>query len=246
MWWVLLSVAVLIIIENFSSLRIKASQLLNPKSYFWLFLNVVVLSYLISALVPSLAALFDLLSVSRIADLTSYPIYLQFAVFLIVIDFVKFGIHYSMHKSNILWKIHAVHHSSQSITTLASFKHSWLETFLNLILISFVGRILAVELFVLTTVNTILLSVCIWQHTRIRYISIPVLAEIFVTPKHHRIHHELRSDPRHNNYGLLFTIWDRLFGTFSKNENPEPKYGISEPDYPIESDVKQFFYPLIR
>lgn len=246
MWWVLLSVALLVIFENFSSVRAGLPYLLNPKTYFWLFLNVIVLSSVVSVLLPAIAGLFDRLNVHGLADLKPYPLFAQFIVLLIVLDFVKFGIHCFMHRNTFLWKIHSVHHSSLEINTLASFKHSWLEAFLNLLLISFVSRILTVELPVLVTINTIMLSACIWQHTKIRYYSVPVLDEILVTPKHHRIHHEFRDDPQHSNYGLLFTLWDRLFGTFSKTENPTSKYGIAEPDYPFDSNVKQFFYPLIK
>ena len=220
--------------------------LLNPKTYFWLFLNVIVLSYVISALLPVISGVFDRLYIRKLADLTAYPLLVQFTIFLILFDFLKFGFHFLMHRNTFLWKIHSVHHSSKNINTLASFKHSWLEAFLNLLLISSANRILTAELPVLTTINTIMLSACIWQHTDIRYFRIPLLEEIFVTPKHHRIHHEFRSDPKHSNYGLLFTIWDRLSGTFSKTESPLPKYGIAETDYPFASDVKQFFYPLIK
>ena len=246
MLWVLFSVAILITLENYSSLRAKIPQLANPKGYFWLILNVVVLSYAVAALLPVIASFFDFLSVAKLVDLTQSAVYLQFIVFLIIIDSVKFGIHFLMHRNSFLWKIHSIHHSSTDINTLAAFKHSWLEAFFNLFLISLVSRILAVELPILTVTSTLMLSACIWQHTKIRYFAIPVLDAIVVTPKHHRIHHELRNDPNHKNYGLLFTVWDRLLGTFSKNEDPSPKYGIIEPSYPFESDLKQFFYPFYK
>jgi sterol desaturase/sphingolipid hydroxylase (fatty acid hydroxylase superfamily) len=41
-----------------------------------------------------------------------------------------------------------------------------------------------------------------------------VLEYIFVTPAHHRVHHSLRSEHLDRNFGGIFIVWDRLFGTF--------------------------------
>lgn len=246
MWWVLLCIAILIVLEKSGSLRTRIPQLFKPQEYFWLFLNLVVLSMVTSALMPAITGFFDFFYVQRFIDLVQYPVYLQFLVFLLVVDFLKFGTHYFLHRFQFLWKIHSIHHSSEEINTLAAFKHSWLEAFLNLFLISLLSRVLVVEFSVLGIINTLLLSVCIWQHSKIRYINVPILSAVFVTPKNHRIHHELRNDSNHQNYGLFFNVWDRLFGTFTLDEGTSPKYGITEPSYPYESKLKQFFYPFFR
>lgn len=246
MWWVLLAVVILVGIENRTALKTGAGRLLDPRLYFWLVLNLVVLSFVASWLLPQFSAFLNTLSLRPLFVFLNHSVVLQFFVFLIIIDFVKFGTHYLMHKFNFLWKIHLIHHSSEDITTLASFKHSWLEAFINLFLSSLLSKIFVIDLSVLTVINAILLSACIWQHTKIKYLSVPVLSAVFVTPKNHRIHHELRNDSLHCNYGLIFTIWDRVFGTFSPDETNNPKYGIIEPGYPRESNIRQFFYPFIR
>jgi alkylglycerol monooxygenase len=55
-----------------------------------------------------------------------------------------------------------------------------------------------------------------------------VLEYILVTPSHHRVHHGSNEKYLDKNYGDVFIIWDKLFGTFQKEED-EPVYGLTHP-----------------
>ena len=79
------------------------------------------------------------------------------------------------------------------------------------------------------------------------------LKYFMVTPQAHRIHHSL--NPRHQdkNFGVIFTFWDRLFGTLYKNYDEYPDTGIEDPGFPLERQggifvlpnyFKQLIYPF--
>jgi hypothetical protein len=53
------------------------------------------------------------------------------------------------------------------------------------------------------------------------------LEYILVTPSAHRVHHASNEHYLDKNYGGVFVIWDRLFGTYAKEEE-EPIYGLTE------------------
>jgi sterol desaturase/sphingolipid hydroxylase (fatty acid hydroxylase superfamily) len=53
---------------------------------------------------------------------------------------------------------------------------------------------------------------------------------VFVTPSHHRVHHASNIPYLDKNMGMVFIIWDRIFGTFTaEKENEIPHYGITKP-----------------
>ena len=83
-----------------------------------------------------------------------------------------------------------------------------------------------------------------------------VLRYVLVTLQSHRIHHSL--DPRHRdrNFGVLLSVWDRLFDTQWSDASEYPPTGITDPGFPYEHDVRgariltnylrQLAYPFAR
>jgi alkylglycerol monooxygenase len=60
--------------------------------------------------------------------------------------------------------------------------------------------------------------------------NLGILEYIFVTPSHHRVHHASNEKYLDKNYGDVLIIWDKLFGTFQKeNDNEEIQYGLTHP-----------------
>jgi sterol desaturase/sphingolipid hydroxylase (fatty acid hydroxylase superfamily) len=82
------------------------------------------------------------------------------------------------------------------------------------------------------------------------------LRYVLVTPQSHRIHHSI--EPRHldTNFGALFSIWDRLFGTQYRGHDEYPETGIADAAFPHEAKgdlrsllvtpLAQMAYPLRR
>jgi hypothetical protein len=64
-----------------------------------------------------------------------------------------------------------------------------------------------------------------WQHTRLIG-QLGQLEWILVTPSHHRVHHATNAGYVDKNFGGIFIVWDRLFGTFAE-ERESPRYGTT-------------------
>jgi hypothetical protein len=68
-----------------------------------------------------------------------------------------------------------------------------------------------------------------WYHTQLIG-KMSVLEYIIVTPSHHRVHHAINSVYLDRNYGQIFIIWDKLFGSFQVElDEVKPVYGILRP-----------------
>jgi sterol desaturase/sphingolipid hydroxylase (fatty acid hydroxylase superfamily) len=67
-----------------------------------------------------------------------------------------------------------------------------------------------------------------WMHMNVSWRS-RWLEYVFVTPRYHHIHHSADAKLHDGNYGSLFTIWDRLFGTYVDPDVTRPKtFGTGE------------------
>jgi sterol desaturase/sphingolipid hydroxylase (fatty acid hydroxylase superfamily) len=61
------------------------------------------------------------------------------------------------------------------------------------------------------------------------------LSYILVSPNMHKVHHHWKQPYTDTNYGAVFSIWDRLLGTFGKLDTKEIRYGLDR-YYPGEKD----------
>jgi alkylglycerol monooxygenase len=139
-------------------------------------------------------------------------------------DFLYYWNHRLGHEINVLWAAHVVHHSSEEYnltTALRQTSGSFLSWIFYLPL-----AVLGVDPFVLISVGSLNLIYQFWVHTR----HIPKLGWIewvFVTPSNHRVHHAQNAMYLDKNYGGVFILWDRLFGTFQDELSSEtPIYGV--------------------
>ncbi len=143
-------------------------------------------------------------------------------------DFCYYWLHRLGHERNILWAAHSVHHQSEDYNlstalrqTSTGFLLSWIF-YLPL-------AVLGVPLLVFVSVGALNLLYQFWVHTR----HIPKLGWyewLFVTPSNHRVHHAQNPLYLDRNYGGVFIIWDRLFGTFQPEDDAEPViFGVTTP-----------------
>jgi len=137
--------------------------------------------------------------------------------------------HYVDHSSRLFWAVHVTHHSSPEYNLTTGFRSSVLMPvykylyFIPLMLVGF-NPMDAIFMYSATQIYGILV------HTQFIK-KLPVWIEfIFVTPSHHRVHHASNTPYLDKNMGMVFIIWDRLFGTFTPESQDEaPVYGITTP-----------------
>ncbi len=65
----------------------------------------------------------------------------------------------------------------------------------------------------------------------------------------------MRPEQREKNFGVIFTFWDRMFGTLYAKYDEYPETGIDDPNFPLEQTAslalfgnyfKQILYPFKR
>ncbi len=173
-------------------------------------------------------AVVDLSSFSSIQqEMLTSEYLLVFGVWLfafIAYDFLYYWNHRLGHEVSLLWAAHVVHHSSEEYnltTALRQTSGSFLSWIFYLPL-----AVLGVPPMIFIAVASLNLVYQFWVHTR----HVPKLGWyelIFVTPSNHRVHHAQNEIYLDRNYGGVFILWDRLFGTFQEElDDVKPVYGV--------------------
>lgn len=142
----------------------------------------------------------------------------------VLYDFCYYWNHRLGHEMNILWAAHVVHHSSEEYNLTTALRQSGSSLFSWIFYLPM--AILGYDPIVLITVGSLNLIYQFWVHTR----HIPKLGcyeWVFVTPSNHRVHHAQNQIYIDRNYGGVFILWDRLFGSFQEElDSDKPIYGI--------------------
>jgi alkylglycerol monooxygenase len=132
------------------------------------------------------------------------------------------------HERTILWAAHVAHHQSEDYNLTTALRQTS-TGFLFGWLFYIPMYLLGIPAEVVVTVGAINLIYQFWVHTE----HVPKLGWyewIFVTPSNHRVHHAQNDCYMDRNYGGLFILWDRLFGTFHEELDEEPVvFGIRGP-----------------
>ncbi len=144
---------------------------------------------------------------------------------IVIYDFFYYWFHRISHERQIFWGSHVVHHQSEDYnlsTALRQTGTGFVATWIFFVPCFFLGM----PIYMYVGVSTAHLIYQFWIHSR----HIPKLGWfewVFVSPSNHRVHHA--QNPRYidKNYGGLFILWDRLFGTFAEeDEGEEIIYGL--------------------
>ncbi|MFK7976165.1 MAG: sterol desaturase family protein [Halioglobus sp.] len=147
---------------------------------------------------------------------------------MVLYDFCYYWLHRMGHERTILWAAHVAHHQSEDYnltTALRQTSTGFLLGWVFYLPMFFIG----IPAEVVVTVGAINLIYQYWVHTE----HIPKLGWFewfFVSPSNHRVHHAQNDVYMDKNYGGLFILWDRLFGTFQEELAEEPVvFGIRGP-----------------
>lgn len=152
-----------------------------------------------------------------------------YLVAFICIDFASYWTHRLNHKINIFWNQHIIHHSSEEFNLACALRQS----ISNVISFNAVFLIPAAFLGIAPEVINVLAPLHLfgqfWYHTR-HIGKLGFLEYILVTPSQHRVHHAINPLYIDKNLAAIFSVWDRLFGTFQEELDSEPPvYGTLKP-----------------
>jgi sterol desaturase/sphingolipid hydroxylase (fatty acid hydroxylase superfamily) len=157
---------------------------------------------------------------------------------LIFSDFLNYWNHRFEHR--FLWRIHRLHHCQTALNAANSYAHfteRGLRDLLFILPLSLISFRFPVTPFVIIALRE-MLELYIHSPIDIHFGSLRL---IFVDNRFHRIHHSLESAHFDKNFGILFSIWDRIFGTV---HNPAPNEWPSTGVAGLEPPRSVFGYVL--
>jgi sterol desaturase/sphingolipid hydroxylase (fatty acid hydroxylase superfamily) len=142
-------------------------------------------------------------------------------------DFTYYWYHLINHKVRFFWASHIVHHSSEDFNLSTGLRIPWTSNITGAYLFWIWMPLLGIHPLMVLFMKGLSALYQFCLHTEsIRRLS-PWIETIFVTPSHHRVHHASDVDYLDKNFGGNLIIWDKIFGTFYKEEH-QPKYGLTE------------------
>ena len=157
------------------------------------------------------------------------PLWAEVFLGVLLLDFIGAYLpHYTEHRIKPLWMIHLVHHSDPNVDTTTANRHHPLE---SLVRFSFT----LVGVFLLgTSIGIIMLYQALSVvSTQFNHANIKLPKKIdrwisyfLVSPDMHKIHHHYRLPYTDTNFGNIFSLWDRLLGTYSYYEREKIVYGV--------------------
>ena len=153
---------------------------------------------------------------------------LTWVIAFVAYDFCYYWFHRISHERQIFWASHVAHHQSEDYNLSTALRQTGTGFFLTWVFYIPLF-IIGVPSYVFVSVASINLIYQFWVHTE----HVPKLGWFelfFVSPSNHRVHHAQNEEYIDKNYGGVFIIWDRVFGTFKEEEDEVTCiYGIRGP-----------------
>jgi sterol desaturase/sphingolipid hydroxylase (fatty acid hydroxylase superfamily) len=141
------------------------------------------------------------------------------------VDLLYYWYHRFAHRVRLIWATHQAHHSSQYFNFTTALRQKWNNS--GEILMWIPLPLLGIAPWLVFVSFSVNLIYQFWVHTeRIGRMWAP-FEFVFNTPSHHRVHHGMDPEYLDKNYGGIFIVWDRLFGSF-RQEMFRPHYGLTK------------------
>lgn len=168
------------------------------------------------------------------------PVWLQMIVGVMLLDFFgAYLIHWIEHKVRFMWKFHLVHHSDTNVDVTTGLRHHPGEAVFRMVFTILGVIVVGVPIWIVFLYQSISALFAHLTHANINMSRKMdrALSWIFITPLMHKVHHHYTQPLTDTNYGNIFAIWDRLFGTFAQIDDiKQLKYGIDTHMDPKEND----------
>jgi sterol desaturase/sphingolipid hydroxylase (fatty acid hydroxylase superfamily) len=220
----------------------------------WFLFDIFAQATLIAALAMFWHTLYQKhFSFLTIRAIEEFPFWLRLAIAVLVADFAGYLHHYMRHKIWWMWPFHAIHHSQKELNLFTAVRYHILEYMLTAVIYVFFFGI-----FTMNPHTVIYYTIFYNWYTKLTHANIKtnfgILRYILVTPQSHRIHHSFLPEHKDKNMGILFSVWDYMFGTQYRKYDEYPDSGIEDETFPHEQEgnmahliwtlVKQHLYPF--
>lgn len=165
------------------------------------------------------------------------------ATMLVAYDLSYYLYHVAQHRIPILWELHKVHHSAEVMVGVTKDRVHPLDELMNRVWDGLIPGICfgIWSLVALDPVEVTVFGINVYvmrnilmmdfvRHTHLP-ISFGVVDHLVISPHYHQLHHSTAKKHWDKNFGLMFSVWDRMFGTLAAPEPKETfKFGLIERD----------------
>ncbi|MDX1471310.1 MAG: sterol desaturase family protein, partial [Flavobacteriaceae bacterium] len=157
------------------------------------------------------------------------PLWAYAALGVLLLDF--FGAylpHLVEHKVKPLWMVHLVHHTDHNVDTTTANRHHPIESVIRFVFtlagVIIVGTPIAI-IFLYQSLSVVFAQL---THANIKMPKSvdKAISYVFVSPDMHKIHHHFVLPYTDSNYGNIFSIWDRILGTYRYLDREKLVYGV--------------------
>ena len=230
----------LALVERVHAIRHDAAALLRP-----LFFTDVL--YMVTGFVvlPLLEAYFLGSESQRTAGHTALPRWFLAAICFVLIDSGNYVVHLLLHRVEVLWEFHKVHHSSRSLDWLATFRSHLVEQCLRHAVAPAMLLVVGFPPDAIVPAGAAYIAWTMFVHSNVG-LDLRLLEAFVITPSLHRLHHVPESSQL--NLGGVLTVWDRLRGTLERNRRTTDR-GLGVPGeittYP-QGWLRQLVEPAVR
>jgi sterol desaturase/sphingolipid hydroxylase (fatty acid hydroxylase superfamily) len=134
----------------------------------------------------------------------------------ILLDLTVYLWHWANHKFSFLWMFHKVHHSDNSLNVSTAIRFHMGELFLTVVVKSAFIVVIGIEAEVVLASELVITLFEVFHHANISFKGEKLLSTMIIVPCLHRTHHSARRVEENSNYGIVFSVWDRAFGTIKE------------------------------
>lgn len=221
LFWVLEGIVPLV---NF---KYKKWQHAVPNLFFTL--TTIIINFALAGLLVFTALWVKQNNFGIINWLPEMPLWLYALLGVLLLDFFgAYLAHYVEHKVKPLWMIHLVHHSDHNVDTTTANRHHPLESFIRFAFTLFGVFIVGTPIAIVFLYQSLSLVATQFTHANIKMSKRvdKIISYVLISPDMHKIHHHYKLPYTDSNYGNIFSVWDRIFGTYMYMDREDVVYGV--------------------
>ena len=161
--------------------------------------------------------------------LPEMPLWLYALLGVLLLDFFgAYLAHYVEHKVKLLWMVHLVHHSDHNVDTTTANRHHPIESIIRFAFTLAGVFIVGTPIAIVFLYQSLSLVATQFTHANIKMSKRvdKLLSYVLISPDMHKIHHHYKLPYTDSNYGNIFSVWDRLFGTYMYMDRENIVYGV--------------------
>ncbi len=165
------------------------------------------------------------------------PLWLQMIFGVLLLDLIgAYFIHWIEHKVKWMWRFHLIHHTDPNVDTTSANRHHPGESVFRFVFTTLGAAVVGAPWWIIMLYQSLSAGLSQFNHANLKFPQWldRALSWVFVTPNMHRVHHHYMLPYTDTNFGNIFSIWDRMFGTFSTLPAEKIVFGIDTYPKPEE------------